>query len=131
MLLAHMVFDLPAPALVAVGLSAVLGHAYSPFLGWHGGKAIAVTFGVLLAFIVCMVFGFLFIESDSWTVVIGAAGTSIYSGITHGGWDTLLMVLMLAVLTVKQLDSLHRLPGLKGRLLRWVQILVKVTLSII
>ena len=140
LLLAYLVFDLPAPALVAIGVSAVLGHAYSPFLGWHGGKAIAVTFGVLLAFpqkelllafIVCMVFGFLFIESDSWTVVIGAAGTAIYSGVTHGGWDTLLMALMLAVLTIKQLDSLHRLPGLKGRLLRWVQTLVKVTLSII
>ena len=95
MLLAYMIFDLPMPALVAVGVSAVLGHAYSPFLGWHGGKAIAVTFGVLLAFpqkelllafIACMVFGFLFIESDSWIVVIGAAGTAIYSGITHGGW---------------------------------------------
>ena len=41
------------------------------------------------------------------------------------------MALMLAILTVKQLDSIHRLPGLKGRLLRWVQTLVKAALSII
>jgi glycerol-3-phosphate acyltransferase PlsY len=32
-----------------LGLAAVapiLGHAFSPFLGWRGGKALAVTFGV-------------------------------------------------------------------------------------
>jgi glycerol-3-phosphate acyltransferase PlsY len=140
MLLAYLVFDLPMPALVTVGVCSVLGHAYSPFLGWRGGKAIAVSFGVLLAFpqrelllayIACMVFGFLFIESDSWIVVLGAAVTAIYSGLTHGAWDTLLMALMLAILTIKQLDSLHHLPGFHGRLLRWVQTLVKAALSII
>ncbi|WP_156922562.1 glycerol-3-phosphate acyltransferase [Cohnella thermotolerans] len=30
----------------AVASAAVLGHAFSPFLKWRGGKAIAVTFGV-------------------------------------------------------------------------------------
>lgn len=29
----------------------VLGHAYSPFLRFHGGKAIAVSFGVLIGFL--------------------------------------------------------------------------------
>ncbi|HTY81980.1 MAG TPA: glycerol-3-phosphate acyltransferase [Dehalococcoidales bacterium] len=139
-LLAYFVFDLPAPSLVAIGIAAVLGHAWSPFLGWRGGKAIAVTFGVLLAyprheillaFIIFMVFGFLFIDSDSWVPVFGAAATAIYSGVTHGGWSTLLMALILAILTIKQLDSIHHLPGLKGRLVRWVQALVKVTLSIL
>jgi glycerol-3-phosphate acyltransferase PlsY len=139
--LAHAVFDLPEPALVVVAVSAVLGHAYSPFLQWHGGKAIAVTFGVLLAlpqhqlllaFIACMVFGFLIIEADAWTVIFGAAGTLAYMGVTRGGsWETLLMFCILVILTVKQFDALHTLPGFRGRLIRWLQILVRGTLSII
>ena len=32
--------------LVAVALAPILGHAFSPFLGGRGGKAVAVTFGV-------------------------------------------------------------------------------------
>jgi len=33
-------------ALVPVALAPILGHAYSPFLGFKGGKAIAVTGGI-------------------------------------------------------------------------------------
>ena len=33
-------------ALAAVALAPILGHAYSPFLGFKGGKALAVTFGI-------------------------------------------------------------------------------------
>lgn len=139
--LAHSLFDLPGPALVAVAVSAILGHAYSPFLQWHGGKAIAVTFGVLLAlpqhqllfaFIACVLFGFLVIEADAWTVVFGAAGALAYVAITRGGsWETLLMALILAIVTVKQFDALHTFPGFRGRLVRWLQVLVRGTLSII
>lgn len=32
--------------LAAVALAPILGHAYTPFLGFSGGKALAVTFGV-------------------------------------------------------------------------------------
>ncbi|WP_127588744.1 glycerol-3-phosphate acyltransferase [Paenibacillus koleovorans] len=32
--------------LVLPAAAAVIGHAFSPFMGWRGGKAIAVTFGV-------------------------------------------------------------------------------------
>ena len=85
--LAHSYFELPSLAVVAVALSAILGHAFSPLLRWRGGKAIAVTFGVLLAlpqhemliaFTAFMVLGFLFIEIDAWTVMFGAAGSLAY-----------------------------------------------------
>ncbi len=41
---------LPLPDLwrVAVGLSAVLGHIYSPFVRFKGGKGVATTLGVLI-----------------------------------------------------------------------------------
>jgi acyl phosphate:glycerol-3-phosphate acyltransferase len=139
-LLANLI-GLPGPALVAVAAFAILGHAYSPFLQWHGGKAVAVTFGVLLAlpdhqllltFIACVLIGFLFIEVDAWTVVAGAAGALTYTALTSGGaWETVLMFFILAILTIKQFDALHTSPGFKGRLIRWVQTLVRGTLTII
>ncbi len=33
----------------AVGLGAVFGHLFTPFLGFRGGKGVATTFGILLA----------------------------------------------------------------------------------
>jgi glycerol-3-phosphate acyltransferase PlsY len=139
--MAHSLFDLPVISMVVVAVSAVLGHAFSPLLQWHGGKALAVTFGVLLAlpqhqlllaFIACMVLGFLFIEADAWTVIFGAAGTLAYIAITRGGsWETLLMFCLLAVLAIKQFEALHTFPGFKGRLVRWLQSLVRGTLTII
>jgi glycerol-3-phosphate acyltransferase PlsY len=139
--LAHTFFGLPNLAVVAVGMSAVLGHAFSPLLRWHGGKAIAVTFGVLLAlpqhevllaFIACMVLGALFIEVDAWTVIFGAAGSLAYLAATRGSsWEVLLMLCILAVFTVKHFDDLRTFPGFRGRLVRWLQSVVRSTLSII
>jgi len=39
-----------SPALLwAIGIAAILGHCWSPFLGWNGGKGVATMAGVLLA----------------------------------------------------------------------------------
>lgn len=43
--IAHFVYGLDGWVLVLTALAPVLGHAYSPFLGFRGGKALAVTFG--------------------------------------------------------------------------------------
>jgi len=37
--------------LLAVGLAPILGHTFSVFLGFRGGRAVATTFGVLLGMI--------------------------------------------------------------------------------
>ena len=37
-----------ALALWGIGIIAVMGHCWSPFLGFNGGKGVATTFGVLL-----------------------------------------------------------------------------------
>jgi glycerol-3-phosphate acyltransferase PlsY len=44
--LAHFGSGLEGLPLAAVALAPVLGHSFSPFLGLHGGKAIATTFGI-------------------------------------------------------------------------------------
>lgn len=43
---AHFFVGLSGWSLVAVALAPVLGHAYSPFLNFRGGKAVAATFGI-------------------------------------------------------------------------------------
>jgi glycerol-3-phosphate acyltransferase PlsY len=44
--LAHFALGYNGGWLIATVLAPVLGHAFSPFLGWRGGKAVAVTGGV-------------------------------------------------------------------------------------
>lgn len=40
----------PIENVLAIGSFAVLGHLYSPFVGFKGGKGIATSFGVILGF---------------------------------------------------------------------------------
>ncbi len=44
--LAYWFAGLRGVELVIVALAPILGHAFSPFLGFKGGKAVAVTFGI-------------------------------------------------------------------------------------
>ncbi|OGO19178.1 MAG: hypothetical protein A2Z15_05885 [Chloroflexi bacterium RBG_16_50_11] len=130
-LLTHTVFGLSEVSVVVVALGAVLGHAFSPFLHWHGGKAIAVTFGVmlglpqydiLLAFIACMLLCFLLVKIDAWKIIIGATGTLIYLAVVKGNsWEPLLMLCLLIILIIKHFEALHTFPSLRGNLFRWVQ----------
>ncbi len=48
--LAHSVLELSPLATALVGLCAVLGHIFSVFIGFKGGKAVATTGGVVLGF---------------------------------------------------------------------------------
>ena len=110
-LISHLILGLPTVVVMAVGLSAILGHAFTPLLGFKGGKSIAVTFGVLLVlpqhemlitFVIFLLLGFLLIEIDAWTVMFGAAGSLAYLAATKGGsWETLFMLCLLAILAVK------------------------------
>lgn len=40
---------LPAYGVAAVALAAVLGHCFSPWMGWKGGKGVATSFGAIFA----------------------------------------------------------------------------------
>jgi glycerol-3-phosphate acyltransferase PlsY len=112
-------------------LSAILGHAFSPFLGFKGGKSVAVTGGVLMAlphpemlfaFIIFILIAFLFIEKDAWTVIAGAAGTLTYMVITKGNsWESLFMLGVLAILTIKHFSDLKTVPMRRVRILTWLQ----------
>jgi acyl phosphate:glycerol-3-phosphate acyltransferase len=137
--LSHTMFDLPALATVFIAVSAVLGHAFSPFLRWHGGKAIAVTFGVilglpgysvLLAFIVFVLIGFFLIEVDAWKIIFGACGALVFLFITKANsWELVLMFLVLCILAFKHFEDLRTLPHFRGLLVRWLQSIVRSTMS--
>ena len=75
-------------AVVPLMIAPVLGHAYSPFLRGHGGKAITVTFGVwagltlwrvpvLYGVLLAMLVGPLRLK-DGWTAVLGWAAVTAY-----------------------------------------------------
>ena len=78
-LIAVYVFEISGPALIPVALAPVVGHAFSPFLGFHGGKAIATTFGIWLGL-------------TSWVgpVVLGVAVLLITALITNSAWTIIL-----------------------------------------
>jgi len=71
--------------LVPIALSSPLGHAFSPFLGGRGGKAIAVTFGTwigltlwkvpLISLGLLVIFSLLVIP-PGWAVLLALAGTA-------------------------------------------------------
>jgi glycerol-3-phosphate acyltransferase PlsY len=136
-ILAYSFFELPEPLVMAVALSAILGHAFSPMLRFKGGKSVAVTFGVLMAlpqhemlitFAIFVVLGFLFIEVDAWAVMLGPAGSLAYLVATDGSlWEPLFMLCVFAILVVKHFNALQTIPRHKGRLLGWLQSRIRET----
>lgn len=125
-LIAHYVLALPILSPVIIAVCAVLGHAFSPFLHWRGGKAIAVTFGttlglmpqydVFMVFVIAMILAALLIQNDSWGVIIATVATLIYFIVVKGyAWEPLLMLCFLVILVIKHFDDLHSVPHLGGR----------------
>jgi len=129
--LAYSFFGLPDAAVMAVGLSAILGHAFSPILQLKGGKSVAVTFGVLfalpqhevlIAFMIFMFLAFLFVEIDAWRVMFGSAGSLIYLVSTTGSTlESLFMLCVLAILAVKHFKDQQAVPRFKVKLVSWLR----------
>ncbi len=129
--LAHYYFELPMAMVMAVGLSAILGHAFSPLLRFKGGKAIGVTYGVLLALpqheilisvAIFMFVGFLLLDVDAWKVISGLTASFIYLAVTKGiSLEPLFMLCVIAILAVKHFDDLKTMPKFKGKLITWLQ----------
>ena len=129
--LAHSFFRLSDMLVMAVGLSAILGHAFSPLLRLRGGKALAVTGGVMLAlpqheiviaFIGFMFLGFLILKNDAWIAMLGATGTLAYLAASRASpAELLFMLCVLVILGVKHFAELRVVPRLEVRLIKWLQ----------
>lgn len=77
--LAAYVFQFEGAPLIACAVAAPLGHAFSPFLNFKGGKAIAATAGMwiglalwVVIFVACglLVFWSLALTSSAWAVML-------------------------------------------------------------
>ena len=65
-----------------IAMAPILGHVFSPFLGFHGGKAIATSFGVWIGLTIWKVslvgllgtvVGITLVTSSGWAVMLGLA----------------------------------------------------------
>ena len=130
-LIAEYVFGYAQPVGYLIAVCAVLGHAYSPFLRFHGGKALAVFGGTLLALgrwdiiislAILLFIGFLFIYNDAWTVMCGMAGTLVYLSLTGAdAWEIAYMAGITGILFMKHFQGLKVSPGTPGRLVNWIR----------
>ena len=89
--------------LFLVSLAPVLGHVFSPFLNFQGGKALATTFGVwtaLTLYIVPMAFGISLglwiwlLKNDGWAILAGVFTVLLF--LLVGGFDQILVATWIA-----------------------------------
>jgi glycerol-3-phosphate acyltransferase PlsY len=127
--IAHYVLELPAIAPVIIAVAAILGHAYSPFLHWHGGKAIAVSFGTLIGllpqwemlvvFMIAFIMGAFLVGNDAWGVIFGTVSSLVFFTVVKGyAWEPLLLLCILIILVVKHFEDLRTVPHFGGRFSR-------------
>lgn len=112
--------------LLAVGLSALLGHQFSIFLKFRGGKGVATAIGVYLAIspIACLVAAFLFfLTVYKWNFV--SLG-SMFAAIAMPGLLALFdksqpivigSLIVAVLICIKHADNIQRL--LKGKERKW------------
>jgi glycerol-3-phosphate acyltransferase PlsY len=105
-----------------MGIAAVMGHCWSPFCGWNGGKGVATTVGVLLVLstkitVACLplyVIGRWFGRRMKWkqegaissltTMLVIATGVAI--------WDhTFLAYVMFAIVLIRHIPNLKEILG--------------------
>jgi len=117
----YIIHHAPLPWAQFIPLLAILGHCYSPFLGFKGGKGVATTLGVLLV-LEPLFFGVmlgLFISIVFLTQLVSVASilsillTFITSLMIHSSVNTSLLLGLLALfILIRHHENLSRL--LKG-----------------
>ncbi len=121
-------FGVDGWALVPVALAPVIGHAYTPFLQFQGGKALAVTFGIwtgLTAWEVPTVLGLAFafwlalLAVEGWAVLCGMLTLLAYLLVT--GAEAYLLVVWAGTFLLfvwKHRVDFHRRPRPNKGILR-------------
>jgi len=110
--------------IVPIAIAAILGHAYSIFLRFKGGKAIATTGGIwtgLLGFegaiviAITLSYWFFAVKEEDWAVVLMMLSLLAYVLYTRGINTPLLPIWIgnFAIVAVKHRHSLNHLPHLR------------------
>lgn len=112
--------------LVAVSLAPVLGHAFSPFLKFRGGKALAVSCGVwggltvgevAVVAALLLVIWYLIVDVDGWAVMLAAFSLLAYLlAVPYANQQVLLAVWLgnTLILAWKHQTDLAHLPHLRS-----------------
>lgn len=106
--------------LVPIALAPVLGHAFSPFVGGKGGKAVAVSGGIWIGLTlwevplvggVLLIAGFSLIGVSGWALMYTCVGVLIYFVLVHP--DPVLITIFILntlLLAYKYRTDLRRFP---------------------
>lgn len=122
--LATQIFGWSGWPLLLIALAPPLGHAFSPFLGGKGGKAVAAVFGVWIGLtiwqlpVVCLAalaFWFLWLRTSGWVVVLTM--TTVLAYLLLWRPEPLLIavaVVQIALLAYTRRADLSRRPVLRS-----------------
>ncbi|MFO7663499.1 MAG: glycerol-3-phosphate acyltransferase [Chloroflexota bacterium] len=121
--LAYHVFDWRGWPMWLIAMAPVLGHAFSPFLDWRGGKAVAAAFGtwiglsiwsIPLVALLSLTFWFAMLTVSGWAVIL--ALVTILAYLVFFQPDPLLIAVaagQLASMSYTHRTDLGRRPGLR------------------
>ena len=108
-----------------IAIAAMLGHAFSIFLGFRGGKAIAVSAGIWVGLLVfeavvvipiAVVFWFYVVNEDEWAITLTMISLLAYILVTRSGDIPLLLIWisnMALILYTHRKGQLRKLPTLR------------------
>jgi glycerol-3-phosphate acyltransferase PlsY len=115
--------------MIPICLAPVLGHAFSPFLRFRGGKALAATAGAWLALIGLVVFPayaalalpFTILQTeDAWSANAGMVALLVYALWSGKTWMVVFAALNLAVVLWTHRRDLARRPQLRPWAANWL-----------
>ncbi len=108
--LAYQVFDLGGWSIVPIALAPTLGHAFSPFLNFKGGKALATVLGVWIG---------LTLWDMPLVIVVGI--TAWYLLLKNSAWAVLFTLLVMAIylLVFRPEPLFYWILGLQAMLVLW------------
>lgn len=118
--LALKLMGLPDLWIILAGLAAFLGHVYSVFLGFEGGKGVATALGVFLVIsplsVLCSLMVFLLVvwkwRYVSLGSIIAACAMPVFVIlIEHKSFPTLLAVIISSIIIQKHRDNIERLKA--------------------
>lgn len=105
-------------ALIIAAIAPIFGHAFSPFLGFKGGKAIATSGGIWigltmgvagLVVIIMLVYWYMAVTISGWAVMLTAACLLLFLLLTTPHWSLLVVWLVnVALLAYKHRHDLQQ-----------------------
>jgi glycerol-3-phosphate acyltransferase PlsY len=121
--LAYQIFGLRGPGMLLLAFAPMLGHAYSPFLKFKGGKALATALGVWIGLtlwdvplvaLAGLVLWFVLLRNSGWAVLLALLGVGVY--LLRARPEALLVEMLglqTALLLWKHREDLRARPSLR------------------